>query len=408
MPFLPALSLLIACNPQDADVNGSYVAFLQEGSSENLIRLERNGDDLADISEDLGLVAVDCRDLSNLGDEAAAAERLPGIDYAAGCLDGEDPKRLDYFTWLDDYAYWRKEQAFAPDGEVKAWRTEAVMTPEGDLQLTVHLDVPGIGDFRFGWSIDPDFQPQECRDTEDGAAMTDVDGNWLEGWQKSLTARGETGKLWPLNANAYQINPSNNGQAWYLPQEWLAGAAFARMEDEEFFSHATDYNDPDGVPLYIDMYANTDAYYPSPRATGEEAYANWITSLTEYHDAQTDMAKIGGSGFTPKFYIEDNSWRPEGLTGASGLDGWAGIMPGWVRIDNPDDIAVNNETPVTGEFQIYLEGLAAASKLMVRAEFTIHHIREDVWGYQPTLESRTRETSGTPTCGSTEPVAVAE
>ncbi len=411
MLILSAMSLLTACNPMDAEVSGSYVAFLQAGSSQNLIRLERNGEKVSERASDLGLTAVDCRDLSALDADAQEAERLPGVDYAAACLEADAPKRLDYFTWLDDYAYWRKEATFGGDADVQVWRTEAVLTTEGDLQLTAHINVDGIGDFRFGWTIDPDFQPTECRDTEDGgAAMTDVDGNWIEGWQNSVTAKGQTGTLWPLNANAYQVNPSNAGQAWYFPQEWAAGVAFARMEDEQFFSHPTDYNDPDGVPLYVDSYAGTgdSSYFPAPRVASPEGYTNWMSQLNAYVDGIDDMAAVGGASFAPSFYVEDNSWRPAGLEGASGLDGWAGVMPGWVRIDNPADIKVDNENPVTGEFQIFLEGLAAASKVMVKGTFTINSIREDVWGYSPSLESLKAEENRTPVCGSTEQVAAAE
>jgi len=408
MLTLPALSLFLACNPIDADVSGSYVAYLQDKSSENIVRLERDGKKMSELADKLDFVAVDCRDLSALGDDAQAAERLDGVNYDEACKSDGAAHRLDYFTWLDDYAYWRKEASFAPDGELQAYRTEAVMTAEGDLQLTVHVNVDGIGDFRFGWTIDPLFQPTECRDTADGGAQqVNVDGNWLEGWKQAL-GEDEEGLLWPLNANAYQINPSNAGQQWYLPQWWMAGVSFARLEDEEFFSHATDYADPEGIPLYLNAYAGTDGYYPAPRMATDAAYDNWIAQLKEYHANVTDTKKVGGSAFEPKFYVEDNSWRPQGLEGASGLDGWAGVMPGWVRIKNPQDIVVGTDNPVEGDFQIYLEGLAAASKLLVRANFTIHEIREDVWGYGPTLQTLKREENGTPVCGSTAPVAVEE
>ncbi len=415
MPFLPALVLLAACNPMDAEVSGSYLAYLAKGSSENLTRLERSGETVAEQAEGLGLAAVDCRDLSGLEPDAQTAERLPGAEFEANCLDeAGDAKALKYYTWLDDYAYWRKEGAFAPEGDVQAWRTEAVITPEGDFQLTVHVDVDGIGDLRFGWSIDPDFAPTVCDDTADGtgAETRAVDGDWLAGWRASAEASGMTGQLWPLNAGGYQINPSNTGVYWYIPQEWMAGTAFARFEDEQFFSHPTDYADPDGVPLYQTMYAGSS--YPTPRANGPEAYLTWAentrihlgTSASQPAEEKgiTDFADIGQSDFAPKLLVEDNSWRPadvEGTEGASGFDQWLGVMPGWVRIDNPEAIEVGSSTPVTGEFQIYLEGVAAASKILVKGNFSIANIREDKWGYDPVLEERKMEENGTPSCGST-------
>ena len=418
MPFLPALVLLAACNPMDAEVSGSFLAYLAKGSSENLTRLERGGETISERAGELGLAAVDCRDLSALEAEAQTAERLPGAEFETNCLDeAGDAKSLKYFTWLDDYAFWRKDGTFAPDGDVQAWRTEAVLTPEGDLQLTVHVDVEGIGDLRFGWSIDPDFAPTVCDDTEDGGAATRaVDGDWLAGWRASAEASGMTGQLWPLNAGGYQINPSNTGVYWYVPQEWMSGTAFARFEDEQFFSHPTDYADPDGVPLYQLMYAGPS--YPTPRASGPEAYLTWAEN-TRIHlgssaaqpaeeKGVTDFGDIGQSDFAPKFIVEDNAWRPAdvaGTEGASGFDQWLGVMPGWVRIDNPEAIEVGSSTPVTGEFQIYLEGVAAASKILVKGSFSIANLREDVWGYDPLLEDTKREENGTPVCGSTEAIA---
>jgi hypothetical protein len=118
----------------------------------------------------------------------------------------------------------------------------------------------------------------------------------------------------------------------------------------------------------------------------------------------SDLAGMGRSQFTPFFFVEDNSWRPadpSGAEGATGLDGWLGVMPGWVRIDNPEAIEVGNDEPVTGEFQVYVEGVAAASKVLVRARFTLEDIREDTWGYSPTLEARKQAENDTPVCGST-------
>ncbi|MDP2312274.1 MAG: hypothetical protein Q8P41_05160 [Pseudomonadota bacterium] len=424
MTLLPLSLLFAGCTPQDAEVTGDFAIFLAAASSENIDRLERTGTDVEAAPGKLGLTPIDCRDLQSLETvEAIEAARLAGVDYAAECCsegDGEDctPIQARWFGWLDDYAY------FLNEGKIEPWRTEAVLTTEGDLQLTVHMDFPQWGDFRFGWVIDPDFQPTECEDGENGAELVDVDGgNWLENW----SVNEEKGKLWHLNSGAYQINPSDNAVAWYFEQEWQAGATFARFADEEFYGHAIDYQDELYRPFYANSYAGDcnngtdddgDGYrdagdpdcvvgdfegtsIPQPRgANPDEIYNNWV-SVTEdwFAESVTDLNTIGKSAFPLEMKIENNNWRSVDES-ASGLDSWLGVSPSWVRIDNPEAIEVGNDTPITGEFQIYLEGVAAASKVFVHGTFSIDNVREDVWGFQRgTLEEVKQEENNTPTCG---------
>jgi hypothetical protein len=403
MTLLPLSLLFAGCAPQDAEVTADYAIFLAATSSENINRLERTGTDVEGAPGKLNLTPIDCRDLSGLEtDEEIEAARLGGVDYAASCCasgEGEnctEPIAPAWFTWLDDYAYYKNE------GKVDAWRTEAVLTTEGDLQLTVHMDFPKFGDFRFGWVIDPTFQPKDCVDGAEGAEEVDVDGDWLQGW----SAQEEKGTLWHLNSGAYQINPSDNGTAWYFEQEWQAGYTFARFADEEFYGHAVDYADEAYRPFYVNSYVGADdgqegTAIPKPRGVNpEEIYNNWVESTEAFFaDDVTDLATMGQSSFPLEMKIEDNSWRPTDDV-ASGLDGWLGVSPSWVRIDNPEAIEINNGTPITGEFQIYLEGLAAASKVLVRGTFSIDHVREDIWGFdQGTLEEVKREENNTPVCG---------
>jgi hypothetical protein len=403
MSMLTVLALLVGCNPQDAEVSGTYVAYLANEGSENVIRLERFGVPVSEQAADLSLTPVDCRDLDYLredaetteeADAAVAAERLPGVDYDAECLDAEgNRKEPSYFTWLNQYSYWKSESAFGPDAALEPWRSEAVLTTEGDLQLTVHMKIPGMGDMRFGWVIDPSFAPMECTDVDGASAEVPVDGDWLAGWSE-----GEEGTLWFINGGSYQINPSDNGEAWYLPPEWQAAYSFARFVDEPFYSHATDYADIEGQPLWVNSY--TDGVFEAPRG-GAGGYAAWRDSITEAMSAVTDFTDVGKSDFAPTFKIDDNSWREVDdaeRAEAAGFDGWLGVSPGWVRIDNPEAIVAGTDTPVTGEFQIYLEGVAAASKLMVKGEFKINNIREDVWGYDPGMEELKWKENGTVGC----------
>ncbi len=439
MYLLPVLALLVGCTTQDAEVTADYAIFLAAASSENLDRLDRNGTDVAESTGKLGLTPIDCRDLSYLEDEESiAAARLEGVDYAADCCEAGEGESCDgvlqprYFGWLDDYAYYLNE------GKVDAYRTEVVLTTEGDLQLTVHMDVPEFGDFRFGWVIDPQFQPELCVDQvldEDGtlvaldeAQMVEDQGDWLGTW----SAGEEKGTLWHLNAGSFQINPSNQAEAWYFDQDWSAGYTFSRFADEEFYGHAVDYSDEMYRPYHIDWYSDgtcsnatdddgdglTDdrdpdcefgfegTSIPEPRGVNpDERYNSWVEATTEFFaNDVTDLATFGKSSFPLAMKLENNTGRP--ADGASsGLDGWLGVSPSWVRIDNPDAIGIGKPgTPITGEFQVYLEGVAAASKVFVHGTFSIDNVREDVWGYENgTLDAVKREENNTPECGDDRP-----
>lgn len=246
-----ALGALAGCSPQDGEVTGSYALYMAAESSQNIEELKArrvpfNSDDAgerADAYDNLGMYPVDCRPLD---DEAA---RLADADYA-DCT--RDP---NWYGWLDDFSYYVKE------GELKPYRVEAVITSEHDIQLTAHIDIPKFGDFRFGWVIDPDFQPQVCVDKADnsGAELVPVDGDWLGGWSE-----GVDGTLFHLNAFSYQLNPANHQDYWTIDQTWMAGYTFGRFAEEEFYGRSTDYIqtvDPTvyGWPLYLLDYS-TDTF----------------------------------------------------------------------------------------------------------------------------------------------------
>ncbi len=441
MSLLFVLALLVGCTPQDADIQATYAMYFAADSSENLAILSREGTDVEASATQgkLGLTAIDCRDLSAMSSAEREAARLAGVDYAAECCEGasagdeECTIQPGWFDWVNDYAYYLKE------GPVDAWRTEAVLTTEGDLQLTVHMDVGEFGDFRFGWVVDPTFQPVECVDGEGGAVEQEVDGDWLTNW----SANEEKGTLWHLNAGSFQINPSDYGAAWYLEQEWQAGYSFARFGQEEFYGHATDYSDPLYRPLYLNTYtgdcddggdndgdctgdsagmendgnpACSEADYAAdpeceaglsfegPQAPASRGdYAGWLDNVDDYFNGSrdtslNDLATLGKSAFPVVMKLEDNGWREVDDVSA-GLDNWIGVSSSWVQIDNPEDIGVHPDKPITGSFQMYLEGVAAASKLFVGGTFSIENVRDDVWGYSPTLEDRKREENSTPVCG---------
>lgn len=390
---LPLSAALVGCTPHDAEVTGSYASYFAAASSENIYRLEAKLVDFTNETtrDNYKFTPVDCRDLAD------EVERLPGAeDYETDCAAGE----ADFYPWLTQYAYYLREEQFDP------WRVEAVQTTEGDIQLTVHSNVSKIGDFRFGWVIDPDFQPTYCVDGETGAEEQADQGEWLPNW--SLAEDG--GTLFHLNAGAYQVNPSNQGDYWYLGRTWEAGYGFARMADEDFYGHAIDYVDNISVdsngypsPLYQPMY---NGHWGS-----SNNYAGFLSDLTEAvtftEEHPSDLAALGKSTFPLEIKVEDNSWRPDNDVAddpADGFANWVGLDSSWVHFDDsPDDLALrvpgHQDKPLVGHFQIYLESASAASKVFVEGDFTIDHIRKDIWGYSPSLEQRKMDENNTPVCG---------
>ena len=194
--------------------------------------------------------------------------------------------------------------------------------------------------------------------------------------------------------------------------DWQAGTAFARYGDEEFYNNAIDYNDTSGRPYYQGSYTGGDGgEIPSSPGFGvttqesADLLDEWAADVDAYfnggdgEDPIEDLSGMGKSSFPLLVKVENNSWRPFD-DDASGLDGWLGVSPSWVRIDNPQDIMAHNDKPITGEFQMYLAGLSASSKLFIGGSFTIDNVREDVWGYsRGTLEEVKEEENETPSCG---------
>lgn len=409
-------SLVAGCGPNDGTVSGDYLVFLGErGANIEDLKARKvpiNSDDAdkrAQAYDTFGLTPIDCRELE---DESA---RLPDADYSA-CLDTNgDPRGTHWYYWLDDYAYYKKE------GRIEPYRVEAVITSEGDLQLTVHMDVARFGDFRFGWVIDPDFQPVDCVDDEAGGSeLVQIDGNWVEAWSE-----GSDGTLFHLNAFSYQLNPANHEDYWTIDQEWMAGYSFGRFAEEPFSGHSTDYLDGEGWPIYLLDY-NRDTFlggYGSeedfpwhlPFAGTNDTYDSWFDEVIGPEglgEEAHDLATLGQSEFPHEFRFEHNGWRisaeeeDDELSEnyAYGLENWIGVSSSWVSLElTPAEVAAlepgSLEKPLKGSFQIHGEYPDSTSKLFVKGEFSIDHLRKDVWGFSPTLDEQKREENNTPECG---------
>lgn len=374
-------SLLTGCTPHDAEVQADYAMFFADDTSDalSLLRQEKKFEKQSDLKP------VDCRTLES------EDERLEGADPA--CAD-EDPV---WFSWLSQYQYWVKEGSVTTEDDI--WRTEAVLTSEGDLQLTAHAHVGDFGDFRFGFVIDPAFQPQTCEGDGDAAALTDVDGDWLAGW--SANDSGAT--VWHLNAGAYQINPNNFDDYWFFDNSWEAGASFARFGEEVIYHQGVSYSQYGGETLDGPLYypAVKGGLYQTALPDAGADIDAWATDIQSYLTENDDFARLAGTTkLTPKYRVHSNSWRPTDEL-EQGLDNWVEVSLGYVKIDNftPGDTIEAGEQakPLTGEFQVFLTATDTPSRLMVNGTFTINNITQ-IENYNPPLDQIKREENGTPAC----------
>mgnify|MGYP007046920529 CR=1 FL=1 len=197
-----------------------------------------------------------------------------------------------------------------------------------------------------------------------------------------MQSADEDGTIYYLNAGAYQLNPSNSEDYWYLPDEWRSGYARAKFAEEEFALSANDF-------VFLG------AAYDSPDEAAYEAEVQNVVDNTLLWDAEpatylfldTDLG-------VPEFKVEDNSWRHVDNSEA-GLDNWAEIHSSWVRID--DGAKFEPDGHVSGDFQIYMVGVEADSKMLVKGSFDTTNIREDKWSYG-VLEEELYERNETVVC----------
>ena len=442
------LAALTGCAPDDAKVTGDWFAWLARNSSatvdeDNLkldgaTRFECSGRGwdanecafdpsyIGPGSDKTGLgytegddtIGGDCPRLNsdgNLNPEAGACNGA----YVSGCneediagfeAECDELRSLEFNDWITDDGY------YGLSGDIEPWRSEALITAEGDLQLTVHVALPAQEkkdeqDFRFTFSIDPDFAPVDCLEDENQEAYVDFrDGsNWIDEWSED-----EDGfRIFYLNSGAYQVNPSNSDNSWYLSDDMLSGFGIAKFAAEEAFARPTDYGhyDIEGVGpsfLAIEDHENPDlsgydakfaelceqvgATCEGVEYDNDPAAHNWTDEMVEVLGASKD----GEPRFEHK--VEKNDWRPIDST-ISGLDGWMGVQSSWVRLETDQTIAEGES--VKGDFQVLFEGAEGGSRVLIRGEFKVDELRFDKWGYE-ILEDAKREENKTPYCNGAE------
>jgi hypothetical protein len=332
---------------------------------------------------------------------------------------------IEFNDWITDDGY------YGLAGDIQPWRSEALITAEGDLQLTVHIEIPGREiedgpdkenqDFRFTFSIDPEFAPVDCLEDENQEAYIAFrDGsNWVDEWSED-----EDGfRIFYLNSGAYQVNPSNSDNSWYLSDDMLSGFGIAKFAAEEAFARPTDYGhyDLEGVGpsfLAVEDHENPDlsGYDAKFAALCEQVGAtcegveydndpdtlNWTDEMVEVMRAVKKVGKDddGDPIYEPRFEykVEKNDWRPIDSS-ISGLDGWMGVQSSWVRLEVGQTIAEGES--VKGDFQVLFEGAEGGSRVLIRGDFKVDELGFDRWGYE-ILEDAKREENKTPYCNGSE------
>ena len=395
--------LLIACDPQHATIeNGHWYSWLAKSSSKVFIdeslpsldieALVENG-----VPEGYDLSLIECYRGSSDPNYLPEVDGIPHITGDACGLEedteGDNAGETINSITFESHKFLQNDSFYAMHGEIKPWRTEAIINGEGDLQLTVHTMLPDNEDFRFNFVIKPNFRPVHCITNDFGEPVVEfVDGSdWVTQW----SADEDGHQIYYLNAGAYQINPSEGTDYWFLTTDWLSGFGAAKFSAEEFNSvpgHYGNYDENGGGDNFMmveDRSAPNYSLYNIGITDLEEKANTWATELSVAGLATTD----GTAHYTQK--IESNFWRPIDNANA-GLDGWAEVHSSWVRLTDSSEFYAGGV--VEGDFQILYNAEESNSHLLVSGKFRIDDLQEDPWAY-PMLENDKREEYGTPFCG---------
>jgi hypothetical protein len=481
MTFL-IFAALTGCAPDDANINGDWFVWLAANSSPTVAEDELSldgasifecsgrgwdaercmfdpgyiGPTVGGFSDEDEFIGGACARMNAEGNFNIADGACDG-EYADSCTEEDVTSFAEECEQLHGLAYnrWIVEDGYyGLSGQLESWRSEALINSEGDLQLTVHIDLGNDQDFRFHFSIDPNFAPDECleknEDDEDGAPTVYrafQDGsNWVQEWSEDE----EGNQIFYLNAGAFQVDPNDSDNSWYFSDDMVSGYGASKFAAGEFNSRAGDYGhyDLDGTGLlwgqdalsgsdlfggflgvssqghsgelgltvdpndYVDWreqyLANLDQLCHTVKgaaceATNDEPLVegeilSWedemVTVLGAVNDLNNDgILDEGEARFEHK--IESNMWRPIDGT-VSGVDGWMEVHSSWVRLQTGQVVAPGEN--VKGDYQILYEGTEAGSRLLIRGEFEITNLEMDEWGYDR-LEDVKREENGTPYCG---------
>ncbi len=408
--FLAPLVLFVAagCTPNNATItSGEYTAFLSYNTSRSL---QKNNEDwTSQFEKDL---IIDCRDLE---DDVEPVEGSDSEEALAACRD-----------FPNDHEQWLTFDAFhVVSGPLDPWRGEAVLTAEGDLQITFHNRLPDDQDFRFAFIVDPQFQPTECRQDENGdPVLRDVNnGDWVENWTNDV---GGEGSMFYLNAGAYQFNPSNTDDVWIFPNEWSAGFGVAKFSEEDVYARSVRYGSPAayaGYELDESGISGRDLFYagleegtdPATDPSYQELIEEVAGGDSNVPEEKAECSELDATGISREVECEfanfgveidtrvhTNEWRlPDGSE--AGLDGWVELHYNWVHFDQTrEELAIGEAA--SGEFHLLLDAVESQSRVLVKGTFDVEKIRKDHAAVQDLTADKLEE-YGTEFCGQPAPTS---
>jgi hypothetical protein len=408
--FAPALALAaIACTPHSAELsNAELYGFISATTSLTLIQ---GTFDPSDVDENWN---IDCRVFEDEADEILRLEAPLDI-----CERNAWPPVNE--VWLDN-AY----RGFRMPLD-EAWRGEGLILNEGDLQVGFHHRLPGGEDFRFAFSIDPDFQPTQCVPQDDGTVSRElVDGDWIGEWSKDIDWLNEQadgdlppflaaaadknagGRLFYLNARSFQFDPDSDDptarQSWSLPEEWRAGFGRGTFVAEDLRSRYNRFGAPEVYILFDQVGGGSiprDVLYHADCEEGDtigdcQAYRQLRTEGRDVASAVGRQLGMVTPADTP-FYqpiAHTNEWRP--IDGkAPGLDAWVELGYSWVML-HPDSNPEKGGS-VSGSFSIVLDGNDSLSRFIVQGDFEVPNVKGERWG-SPDLRAEKAELAGDQPC----------
>ena len=381
----------IGCNPNHATLtNAHWFSWLATNSSkifidESLPFLNDLGDTNG-YSESLSVTLYECSGRVE-GDEGYTAPQ-DGATHITGdaCSD------IDAITF-ENHKFLQRDGFYLLREELTPWRTEALINGEGDLQLTVHHALPNGEDFRFSFTVAADFRPTVCTTNDQGLPQVEyVDGSdWVTRWSEDE----ESHTIIYLNAGAYQVNPSDTQDFWFMTTDWVSGYGHAKFSAEEFNSVPVAYGNYDENGDGEDFM-----FIESREAPDYDGYSTAVDNLTvQAAGWQDELAIASGANIDDVGYfehkVEGNAWRPVNASNA-GLDGWAEVHSSWIRIANESEIVDGGNA--SGDFQIMYTAAESNSQLLVKGSFDITDLKEDPWAY-PLLEDVKRDDNSTSFCG---------
>lgn len=383
------LVLAAGCAPQSAQLtSGDYRAFLAATNSITVVKGDVPLGEEVEPDTWETYYTVDCRDFEAATTPAENESlRLPGrLKICDGDANESPTWPPDHETWLDKNGYYVIGETLDP------WRGEGIITSEGDIQIGFHHRLPGGEDFRFMFVVNPNFQPRECVQKEDGSGveLIDVDGDWVANWSNGAEGRTRfflNGGSFMWDADTAENNTSGQDPPqWLIPDWWSAGYGGGQIGDDDFRIRTTRYANPE---IYLaaeeaELSGDTVVTYSSlffckeeGQCENEIGFANNIADSVAEEFAMVGME--GGGGLPDhRPLVHGNRWRPFQPNDSAHLSHWVEMHYNWVEFDE-DPAGVEPGDTVSGQFHLFFDAIDSSTRVMVRGAFEIPKLKRDKW-----------------------------